>query len=73
MIKVCEIRKSVNDLDYERTLFLKKGEVNIELSSEDLKEIDAVLNGKRTVLTAEPNEGYYHSPLICLHNHDQSK
>jgi hypothetical protein len=73
MIKVCEIKKAVNAVDYERTLFLKKGEMEIELSHEDLKEIDAVLNGKRKVLTTSPNEGDYHSPIICLHNHDRSK
>lgn len=73
MIKVCEIKKAVNAIDYERTLFLKKGEVEIELSQEDLKEIDAVLNGKREVLTTSPKEGDYHSSLICLHNYDRSK
>lgn len=70
MIQVFVIQKNVNSYESERTVHLTKDGVTMELTDEDMKELNAVLNGKRKIFYASPEEGEYISPYIFLHNKD---
>lgn len=70
MIEVFVIQKNVNPYDSERTVHLTKDGVKMELTDEDMKELNAVLSGKRKMFYTSPEEGEYISPYIFLHNKD---
>ena len=72
MIKVFAILKTFSTSPYEihTHVHINKDGVDFELAHEEVKELLAVLEGKRKIAQTPPKEGEYYSEYVYLYNGD---